>query len=897
MARHFLRLGLVLGLAAVAFSAAPAQDDKRPPRKEAPPPAAAPPPAGQDYREFFKKPETVQEFWDAMTFEIDVGRYDLAAAHLHALLAKKPGDQELVDLHDKYGMAAFLRLRNIRTWSDNAAANAQAKKDVEELLQRVTAAVQKKLSDPKRIELFVRNLNASPEERAYALRELYRSGAQVIPYLIDALRQAEPGDKATILQALRTLLRPETVPPLVAALDSNDPQLQIDLIDLFQRRAATQVVPYLWSLAALPSRPEAVRSKATQALAQFLELPPGRLPPARAELTREAERYYQHRVQFANPAAVIVWRWDGQHVVAGWPGAPTVPATKAEEYYGLRFARQALELDPAYRPAQVVLVNLLLEKAAEAGPAQPLSKAAPAVNALLATAGGDLLNAVLERAIKDKRTPVVLGAVRLLGEKAEVSAVRPRGSAEPPLVQALNYPDRRVQMAAVSAILRIPAPPSPQAKTRLVEVLARALQAKNESTGRRKVMAAIGDEDWRNRVRAAVAQAGADPVAVATGRDALRRLREASDIDLILLDSTLPDPGLAPLLGQLRADVFSANIPVVLAAVPEGHVGRDMALRYRIAKARLDSLHGATRAYRQALAAVNAEQAARAEEINASVRAGRLTSYAGEEALKNLQATYEDRRNDLGKQFPEAATLLKDEARIQAEMRGLSDRYDREAQRREDALARFVERSPNVTVVSAGLPTDAARLKAVFRARFNDPDNPALSPAELQDYAERAVRQLADLAEGVPPGYDITPAADAVLEALRGARLSEDGQRAALVVAGRLPGPKPQAVLVDVILDGKRSAVLRSAAVTQLVRQIQTRGPALDRAQVEALEGLYRQQGIDAGLRTNLALVLGSLRPDARLTGERLRRFEPAPPGAPAAPPKEKAPPPKKVPG
>jgi CheY-like chemotaxis protein len=423
----------------------------------------------------------------------------------------------------------------------------------------------------------------------------------------------------------------------------------------------------------------------------------------------------------------------------------------------------------------------------------------------------------------------------------------------------------------------------------MIEVLARALSAKNEDTGKRKVMAAIGDEDWRGRVRTAVAQAGADPVPVATGRDALRRLRAAADVDLILLDSTLPDPGLASLLGQLRADVFSANVPVVLVAVPEGRAGRDLALRYRAAQARLNYLNDTTRTYRQALAHVNAEQADRAQEINESVRMGRLTSQAGQEALKALNDQYEGRRKAVADNFPEAFVLLKDVPRIEAQMRELTDRYDREGQRREEALRRFVERSPNVTVVSAGLPADAARLRAVFRAHFNDPDNPPLSPAELQDYAERAIRQLADLAEGVPPGYDVTLAADAVLEALRGAKLGEEGQRAALVVAGRLPGPKPQGVLVDVILDGKRSAVLRSAAVTQLVRQVQTRGLALDRAQVEALENLYRQQGLDAGLRTNLALVLGSLRPDARVTGERLRRYQPAPPGAPA-PPKEKAP-------
>jgi CheY-like chemotaxis protein len=885
MARHFLRLGLVLGLAFVAFAAAPAQE-KGPPKNQ------PPPRFDEDYRQFFKKPQTVQEFWDALQFEIEVGRYDLAAGHLHALLAKKPGDQELIDLHDKYGMAAFLRLRNIRNWSDNAAANAQAKKDVDEFIQRVTTAVQKKLSDPKRIELFVRNLSASPEERAYALRELYRSGAQVIPYLIDALRKAEGADKLPILRALQSLVRPETVPPLVAALDSNEPELQIDLIDIFQKRATKEVVPYLWSLAALPSRPEAVRRKATAALAQFLDVPASRLPPAKAELTRQAEQYYQHRVAFANPDAVTVWRWDGQRVVAGWPGAPVVPASKAEEYYGLRFARQALEIDPSYRPAQVVLASLALEKAAEqGGPAQPLSKAAPAVNALLGTAGGDLLNEVLERAIKDRRTPVVLGAVRLLGEKAEVSAVRPRGKGEPPLVQALNYPDRRVQMAAVSAILRIPAAPSPPAATRLVEVLARALAAKNEDTGRRKVMAALGDEDWRGRVRAAVAQAGADPVPVETGRDALRRLRAAADIDLILLDSTLPDPGLAPLLGQLRADVYSANVPVVLIAVPEGRAGRDLALRYRAAQARLRVIHDSTRSYRKALADVDAEYADRAREIHESVKMGRLSSQASEDALKTINERHEARRKDLARDFPESATLLKDVPRVEQEMRALTDRYDAEGRRREEALRRFVERKPNVTVVSTGLPTDADRLRALFRARFNDPDNPPLSPAELQEYAGRAIRQLADLAEGVPPGYDVTLAADAVLEALRAGKLDEEGQRAALVVAGRLPGPKPQTILVDVILDGKRPAVMRSAAVAQLVRQIQARGPALDRAQLNALAALYRQPGIDAGLRTNLALVLGSLRPDARVTGERLRRYEPAPPGAPA---KEKpAPPPK----
>ena len=44
-------------------------------------------------------------------------------------------------------------------------------------LDRVTAAVKKHLSDPERIKKFIRNLRASPEEQAYAINELRRSGA------------------------------------------------------------------------------------------------------------------------------------------------------------------------------------------------------------------------------------------------------------------------------------------------------------------------------------------------------------------------------------------------------------------------------------------------------------------------------------------------------------------------------------------------------------------------------------------------------------------------------------------------------------------------------------------------------------------------------------------------
>src|SRR5262249_31522427 len=152
-----------------------------------------------------------------------------------------------------------------------------------------------------------------------------------------------------------------------------------------------------------------------------------------------------------NPDKTPVWRWEDKALVE-----TQVPATKAEEYFGLRFARQALEIDPAYVPAQVVFLSLALEKAYEqaGGVDRPLASL-PEVRELLTTVSPDLVYAVLERGLKDRRLPVILGAVVALGDLQDVGAVG-AGQGTSALIQALYYPDRRVQFAAAETLLRIP---------------------------------------------------------------------------------------------------------------------------------------------------------------------------------------------------------------------------------------------------------------------------------------------------------------------------------------------------------------------------------------------------------------------------------------------------------
>src|SRR5262249_47991141 len=169
----------------------------------------------------------------------------------------------------------------------------------------------------------------------------------------------------------------------------------------------------------------------------------------------------------------------------------------------------------------------------------------------------------------------ILGTIRALGDLAEVRATRPTGKSQPGLVRALNYPDRRVQMAAADALVRIPGPPPAGASVRVVDVLRRALAAEPEGKVKAKVLVGLTNPDVAGKVADSVRQAGYDAITVSTARDVMRRLNQAADVDLLLIDAGVTDPGINWLLAQLRADANAGNLPLVLLAPP----GREEALR------------------------------------------------------------------------------------------------------------------------------------------------------------------------------------------------------------------------------------------------------------------------------------------------------------------------------
>jgi hypothetical protein len=334
-------------------------------------------------------------------------------------------------------------------------------------------------------------------------------------------------------------------------------------LDIAKRRGDKRVVPYLWHLSSARMYPTQIHAKATALLAYFLATKPEQLPDPKVALTELAERHFKHQARFVRGRSVQVWPWNGRQLAAQ---PVQLTAAQAEEYFGLRYAREALELDPTYRPAQIVLLSLMLERTVAPELNQVLLKPTPPkLQQLLATVDAELLTLVLERGLDDGNVPAILATVQALGERGETRAAKLAASGKPRgLVRALYYSDRRVQFAAAKAMLRIPGRPIPVAAARIVDVLRRFLSAEASP----KALVAYVPADKAAVVRQTIKTLGYEPILVDSGKQMFDRLGASADYDAVFLGSAAPMREFPFILSNLRADADQGNLPVMVFAAP-----------------------------------------------------------------------------------------------------------------------------------------------------------------------------------------------------------------------------------------------------------------------------------------------------------------------------------------
>jgi CheY-like chemotaxis protein len=912
-----------------------------------------------------KKPTTTAEFWRAVQFEIAVGKYDVAAQYLKGLLALNPTDKDLLAIEEKEGMAVFLELRTVAKWSDDAKAQLEAKQNVETLIAKVADAVRKFRSDPERIQKYIGNLNAGPEEREYAISELKKSGAAIMPHLIAAAIRSDPNDRSNLLNVI-PLMDADVVPALLAAFDIENGALRMDFLEVLARRSdiitlsgrtETDPRPTLWYMA---TQPDPVGQKARDMLQVLEKFPKDKPPRPIDELIKAAERIYQHKTTFSNaPEAPLLWQWDGKTLV---PLKLTV--TQAEEYLGLRYARWALAIDPRSEEAQITFLNIATEKALErGGTEQRLIKSSPAVHDLLALARSSVLYKMLDRAMAENHLLVALGVTQLLGERAEISggaAALPEGATPrsengtralpEALIKALNSKDRRVSLAAADALIRLPGPPSLPVRARIVEVFRAALAnpatAEKDAGIRPKALVADADFVRADLLAQTLRQAGFDSVVTHTGRDALRRLVQATDIDVVWIDHELPYPQLPHLITEIRSDYRFGRLPIYVtlaqdvtkAQLPAMDVHLERLLNSQpLMKVEEKTIVRIVLSY-DGLAIDQEKLAGWVSMMKRdfpTVKVSREATLIVRLALEKIKEEPPDLRariKDITIDMPDVQVKQESPTRIAFIIDGTKPppaALDPRLQRLQEDFKSIVitrempSRSRITSALSTAVPADAEwHVKRIVQGFPNvqvglrplspenvfegmnkfvavDPLTKPLSPAERKDQQLVAIETLRRLAIGLVPGYDVRPAANEIRAALR----SDDLAPAAIEAVGQLPGKEAQQDLANLVLDTARPANLRVKAAEQLVRHIQvhTSAPLTD-AQIQGLLHLNFEEK-DAGVKSAVAVVLGAIPrerllknlPDDATRQEwtrRLMNYKPdlaPPPGAaaPAPAPKE----------
>ena len=511
------------------------------------------------------------------------GKFDLAAEQLKAFLAANPTDADLFTIQARFGNAAFLQLRNVLRWNDNETAEKEARSTVEEILKRADAATKAVGRNPARIQTHVRNLAGSREDRLYAQMQLKQSGDAVVPVMVDLLRSTnDPALRSAILTHIPSLIG-DTVPGFLAAMEGLPNDVKGPMLEAIANRpdvlalvsnAETDFTPYLWYYAGLPPEPASSIRTTSIALLNALTAGVADKKKSEAELTRLAQPFIAHAAGFRTLDKVAnkvkISTWDAEKLVVKVEEA--TPA-QAEEYYGLKYLRWAIERNPAYEPAQLAFVSLATERAVERAKFGDLAKSEPSVYQLLSAAPSSMLTGLLQSALAEKRTALVLGLLQAIGDRAQKEPLSGTGRDRPsPAVQALSYPDPRVQFAAALALLRSPGPASHGQSAKIVDILRRALGADADGAAGKVGRAIIADPNAArgDKLAAAFRDAGYTAERFASGRSLMRRLGEASDYDLIAIDRHIVDPLLNDLLTQVNAEPRSAGRPVLVIASGDG---------------------------------------------------------------------------------------------------------------------------------------------------------------------------------------------------------------------------------------------------------------------------------------------------------------------------------------
>lgn len=462
-----------------------------------------------------------------------IGRYELQATAAEAVLAQADDPQVVLRAFEKVVAdreESGDKLEEwIARWQTLEATAATANK-INDVLMRGRLA---RRADPAYIKRNIERLATNEVGYRLGLEELRNSGELAVPLMLDYLRDPTKVElHGPIGRALRDLGK-LGLNPLVAATTSADngllPTILLVLGDLGYDAAA----PFIAAVAENAAAPLPVREAASLAL-KNLNVPPD--ATAGALFYELAEKlYYDRSALTADPRYPVsyVWQWKGTGLVL-----TQVPPPIFNEIMAMRSAREALSRNANEEAAQSLWLAANYKRAlelptGETDQTQPPS--APSPHFYGVASGAKYLNNALARALRDRNPALALAILRSLQQIGGESnlALTDR---EPPLIDAMQYPDRRVRYEAAFALAGALPQRNFQGQETVVPLLVEAIS----QTGKPTVLVVMPSQDAVNAMSEPLRSEGFVVAGASTAATALAAASALPAVDVIVVSDELP---------------------------------------------------------------------------------------------------------------------------------------------------------------------------------------------------------------------------------------------------------------------------------------------------------------------------------------------------------------------
>jgi HEAT repeat protein len=429
--------------------------------------------------------------WSNFLHYTMIGRLDLAKGYGQAVLDAKPDPLIILGFVESNPQAQVLL---------NRAAENEHDKELAQIADKILAIVEQgryaRRSEPAIIAEEVRRLSSTARARLEAVKRLKNAGEYAIPFMIDAMTDpARRQEVPNIIWALPQIGR-DAIRPLVAALQSDDDALRVEIVKALGEIGYPQSLGYLKYVVENDNSAE-VRDAGTKSIQQ---VDPAAATRSAAELLYELGENYYYHVDSLAPAEDAkfgnIWFWDKQQrrLVR-----QEVDRAYFYELMAMRSCEWALRAEKA-----IGLWIASFFKAESTSLAMPgyFGPGHASAEVYATTAGPEYLQQALARALKDKNSYVALHTIEALAANAGTKSLMYRLGTEQPLLAALSFDDKAVKYSAAIAIA-LAGPAEPFGESRIVvQNLADALRGSdaNDDYATRAVEAMLKSAVERNPV-------------------------------------------------------------------------------------------------------------------------------------------------------------------------------------------------------------------------------------------------------------------------------------------------------------------------------------------------------------------------------------------------------------